>query len=118
MDTRLTYSVVCPQRKIKITLLILRIMSFGGGITSAVYQSLDSMKLLTTAAFPFMVRPLSSQALVDSFISFSFVTQVFLFELLYPKKSPTILAEVAHDMSTGPGLLCFHLPRKTPFVFC
>ena len=52
VDTRLTYSVVCTQRKIKITLLILRIMSFGGGITSAVYhfyQSLDSMKLLTTA---------------------------------------------------------------------
>ena len=99
MDTRLTYSVVCPQRKVKITLLILRIISFG---------DLDSIKLLTTATFPFMVRPLSSQALVDSFISSSFESHVLWVGLLYPKKRTTILTEVTHDMSTGPGLLCFH----------
>ena len=72
-------------------------MSFGGGITSAVYQSLDRMKLLTTATFPFMVRPLSSQALVDSFICSNLVAHVLFVGSLYPKRSPTILAEVTHD---------------------
>ena len=58
MDTRLTYYVLCPPKESKNHAVDFADYVLWGRITSAVYQSLDSMKLLTTAAFPFMVRPL------------------------------------------------------------